>query len=237
MQPRLYISIISYARCTQNSRTASCSQPACESNEICVSCERETHRKRSFTPPWSSIHLLYLNFLLLFIVRLGYLLTLAIIMNGGCCTNKIIDIKQHKTMNHATLNGTRSKSKEEYYSSCDAAGKNEENQSAARPTPRVRNLLSRCALSATRKLIQTKEVKLTHLLHLKLIFSRIYILASGFERKKLLWCAFMKRLLCFYLEMRTNEANAQTKIINYSTTLGNLSAISLYMKSLLTSKY
>jgi hypothetical protein len=40
---------------------------------------------------------------------------------------------------------------------------------AADRRPRVRNLLSQCALSATRKLIQTKEVKLTHFLHLNRI--------------------------------------------------------------------
>lgn len=91
---------------------------------------------------------------------------------AGCCTNKIIDIKPLSAAHTrqwitCTLNGRRTHRGERasYYVTPEKMMKIR----AAEQTPRVRNLLSQCALSATRKLIQTKEVKLTHFLHLNLI--------------------------------------------------------------------
>lgn len=128
------------------------------------------------------------------------------------------------------------KAKKSSYSSCDAAGKNDENQSAARPTTCsqfIKSVRVECDEEVdSNKRSQTDSFAPPE----TYLFSHLYTRHSGFERKKMLWCA-CEAAFVFLPGNENQQGKCAKKIINYSTALGNLSAISLFINWLWTRKY
>ena len=137
---------------------------------------------------------------------------------AGCCTNKIIDTKPLSARTRqwinitCTLNGSRTHRGASYYM-CDAAGKKDENQRAAvEQRPRVRSLLrSQCALSATRKLIQTKEVKLTHFLYTWILSRRSR--PVDLKTKNIAWRIFVKQT--WFFSWKCEDRPRQIALLSY----------------------